>query len=343
MSKKKRQKPEDFIGWKSEDGELEVIGIAGKYKRGASLFKVTCTECSKDTELFPDGYFVSPKGSLVKGCKPCGCSKSPRWFGWQFLVLACRAAKDRFIVHGLAEEFHGQTTKLDLECLKDGHKWTASIQSVVNVGNGCPKCKGATLAEQRKTPKHIAFQKCVDICKEMDYDVIGFVGGYKNAKSRFKYVCKTHGEQEVSYNNFVNKGQKCGGCTKDENIRRLREDGNGNGYYPERKDETDFLYVLDFNSKFIKIGRSFDVDERIKSLRTLSKVPKTKIHKLRIFTATHQEIYNLEQELHNELRERDFQYYVDWSTECFENDSLFILNKLLDSNLVAGNFEEISY
>ncbi len=177
----------------------------------------------------------------------------------------------------------------------------------------------------------------------MYYDVISFVGGYKNAKSRFKYVCKTHGEQEVSYNNFVNKGQKCGGCTKDENIRRLREDGNGNGYYPERKDETDFLYVLDFNSKFIKIGRSFDVDERIKSLRTLSKVPKTKIHKLRIFTATHQEIYILEQELHNELRERDFQYYVDWSTECFENDSLFILNKLLDSNLVAGNFEEISY
>jgi hypothetical protein len=136
MSKKKRQKPEDFIGWKSEDGELEVIGIAGKDKRGASLFKVTCTECSKDPELFPDGYFVSPKGSLVKGCKPCGCSKSPRWFGWQFLILACRAAKDRFIVHGLAEEFHGQTTKLDLECLKDGHKWTASIQSVVNVGNG---------------------------------------------------------------------------------------------------------------------------------------------------------------------------------------------------------------
>lgn len=82
--------------------------------------------------------------------------------GWQFLIPACRAAKDRFIVHGLAEEFHvSKLQKLNLECLKDGHKWTASIQSVVNVGNGCPKCKGATLAEQKKNTKaHCISKMC---------------------------------------------------------------------------------------------------------------------------------------------------------------------------------------
>ncbi len=99
----------------------------------------------------------------------------------------------------------------------------------------------------------------------------------------------------------------------------------------ERKNEKDFLYVLDFDSKFIKVGRSFDVDERMKGLRTKSKVPIKKIHKLRIFTATHQEIYDTEQELHSELRERNFQHYVKWSKECFENDCLYILNKLLDN------------
>ena len=70
--------------------------------------------------------------------------------------------------------------------------------------------------------------------------------------------------------------------------------------------------------------------QRIKSLRTASKVPKKNIHKLRIFTATHQEIYDYEQELHTDLRERNFQHCVGWSTECFENESLLILNKLLD-------------
>lgn len=326
MHKNKREKPEDLIGWKSPDGKLEVIGIAEETcKNGRKLFKVTCTECSKDPELFPEGYFVSYKDDLKRNKKPCGCSKSPKWEDWQYLILARRAGEKKdFIVHGFAEEFKNHATKLNLECLKDGHKWTANINDIINGGRGCPKC-GGTL----KLTEQEALQKCIDICKEMNYDVIGFVDGYKNSYSCFEYNCKIHGKQTVSYNNFVSGGSRCGGCARDENIRRLREDGNGNGYYPERKDETDFLYVLNFNDKFIKVGRSFIVDKRIDSLKSLSKIKK--IHKLRIFTATHQEIYEYEQELHSELRGRNFQHYVDWSTECFENDCQCILNKLLDN------------
>lgn len=314
-NKKKRGAVEDFIGWKSPDEKLEVIGIAGKQGR-ITTFKVTCTECSKDPELFPDGYFVSAKGNLVRGKKPCGCGKNVRWKSWQYLILAKRAAKSRFIVHGFAEEFKNHKTKLSLECLKDGHRWTASIDSVININNGCPKCS----VEQKKTPEQEALQKCIDICKEMGYDVIGFPDGYKNNRSRFEYCCKIHGKQNISYFSFVNNGTRCGGCWK--------EKGNGNGYYPERKDETDFLYVLNFNSKFIKVGRSFDVERRIPELQRESGIQD--IYKLRIFTATHQEIYDYEQELHGELRNLNFQYYVDWSTECFENDCQFVLNSLLN-------------
>ena len=325
--KKKRQKPEDFIGWKSPDGKLEVIGIYGKDKRGGALFKVTCTECSKDPELFPDGYFVITKGHLKSGRKPCGCSKSPKWKDWQYLIMASRAAKGRFIVHGFYGEFKNHKTKLNLECLKDEHKWTAILDNIINRGDGCPRCKGVTLAEQNKTPECIALQKCVDICKDMNYEPVGFVERYKNIYSHFEYTCITHGKQKVSYGNFVNHGTRCNGCWKD----RQKELGNLYGYYPERKDETDFLYILDFSNKFIKVGRSFDVNERIRNLRKPSESGIKKIHKLRIFTATHQEIYDLEQELHNELRERNFQHYVDWSTECFENDCQYVLNKLLDN------------
>lgn len=319
--KKKYEKAEDFIGWRSADGKLEVIEIAGK-QGNITTFKVTCTECSKDKELFPDGYFVSTKGNLVRGKKPCGCSKSPKWEEWQYLILAHRAAKDHFIVHGFIEEFKGKNTKLNLECLKDGHRWTASIHNIINKGTGCPRCYG-----NAKPTEQEALQKCIVICKEMGYNVIGFPYGYKNAYSRFQYNCEMHGKQRVNYNNFVHGGKRCRGCWKD----RQKDTGNGNGYYPERKDETDFLYVLNFNDKFIKVGRSFDVDGRIKNLKKPSESGIKKIYKLRIFTATHQEIYDYEQELHNELRERNFQHYVDWSTECFENDCQFILNKLLDN------------
>lgn len=318
--KEKTIKAEDFVGWKSPDGKLEVIGIAGKDKRGVSLFKVTCTECLKDAELFPDGYFVSVKSSLIKGSKPCGCSKKQHWVDWQYLILANRASKDRFVVHDFDGEFKGVHTKLNLECLKDGHKWSASVNSIINNGYGCPKCYGNI-----KYTEQEALQKCIDICKEMNYDVVGFEDGYKNAKSRFEYICKTHGKQTISYNNFVNNGCRCRCCYKD----KQKELGNLYGYYPERKDETDFLYILDFNGKFIKVGRSFDVERRLSELQRDSGIQE--IIKLRIFTATHQEIYDYEQELHNELRERNFQHCVDWSMECFENDCQYILNKILDN------------
>ena len=311
--RKKRENPEDFIGWKSEDGLLEVVELLEKSKH--SKFKVICHKCKEDVELFPQGYFVRQKSDLVKGAKPCGCAKYRKWNEYEYLILAKRASTGRFIVHGFSEEFHGQRTKLSLGCLKDGYEWTTSVNNVVNRDTGCPKCAG-----NYKPTEQEALDKCKQICETEGYKLIGFVNGYKNANSRFEYKCPVHGKQNVEYGSFVNGGTRCKGCWK--------EIGNGNGYYLDRKDEQDFLYILDFDSQFIKVGRSFDIDKRIIGLRSKSKIKK--IHKLRIFTATHQEIYDLEQELHSELRERGFQYYLDWTNECFENDCLFILNKLLD-------------
>ena len=127
MKKTNGEPSKNFIGREFNNGRLKVVGIHGK--RGTTtLYKVTCTECSKDPELFPDGYFVSTKGSLIRGNKPCGCAFNPKWEDWQYLILARRVGEKRgIVVHGFAEEFKNNRTKLKLECLKDGHKWNASI------------------------------------------------------------------------------------------------------------------------------------------------------------------------------------------------------------------------
>lgn len=328
---KKRVKPEDFIGWESEDGLLRVTGIEVNKSSSHTLYKVTCGVCSDDKELFPAGYFVGKKYALKKGSKPCPCSKNFQLEDWQYIIKAARKGKEKnFIIHGFAEDFHGKDTKINCECTVEGCscRWKPTVNSIINVGTGCPDCRIRLLKSINVTPEQKALDKCKEICNEMNYEVIGFVNGYKNNKTtRFEYICKIHGKQNVNYGHFINKGCRCGDCWRD----KQKGVGNGNGYYPERKEEQDFLYVLNFNSQFIKVGRSFDVDKRIYSLKFESEIPKSKIHKLAIFTATHKEIYDLEQELHKELRVRGFQHYVDWSTECFDNDSLFILNKLLDT------------
>jgi hypothetical protein len=88
--------------------------------------------------------------------------------------------------------------------------------------------------------------------------------------------------------------------------------------------------IWNANDKFIKVGRSFDVDDRISDLKKPSVSGIKRIIKLRIFTATHQEIYEYEQKMYNGLRELNFQYYVTWSTECFRNESILIISKFLE-------------
>jgi hypothetical protein len=242
------------------------------------------------------------------------------------LIISRRKAQGRFIVHDFAEKFHGQKTKLNLECTVDGHKWTASIDNVINGGNGCPRCSGKYIQTEQE-----ALEKCSEICRKMNYKVLGFVGKYVGThKTRFEYECNSHGIQNVSYHDFVHGGRRCKQCA--------RESGNGNGYYPDRKDEQDYLYVLDFDGKYIKVGRSFNVDERIGNLKIPSVSGISNITKLRVFTATHKEIYDLEQMLHKELRSKCLQYPVKWSKGCFENESLPILNQMLN----LCKFEEVS-
>ena len=314
--KKKYEISEKFIGWKSEDGLLEVVGIHGKQGK-ITTFKVICHKCKEDKELFPDGYFVSYKSSLIIDQKPCGCSKNHRWTKDQYLVLAKRVAYGRFIVHGFDEI---ETNKFSCECTKHNHMWKVSIPNLIHNKTGCPLCAIDNTASNLRKTKQEVDETCITICNNYGYKFLGFPNGYKNKNSHFEYECPKHGIQNVRYGSVVFSGTKCYGCAKEE-VRF-------NGYYPERKDEVDYLYVLDFDSKFIKIGRSFDIDERLLKLKSLSNIEN--IIKLRIFTATHQEIYDTEQALLEELRERGFQYHLNWTKECFENKCLYSLNKLLD-------------
>ena len=315
----KIEKAEDFIGWVSPDGKLRVVSIVKKSKH--TTFKLVCTECSKDPELFPDGYFVSVKSSMVRGIKPCGCGKNVRWKDWQYLILARRAAKDRFLVHGFAEEFHGQDTKLNLECLKDGYKWATSINNIMN-GKGCPKCAGNI-----KPTEQEALQKCIDICKEMDYDVVGFVGGYKGAhKTRFEYNCKIHGKQNVCYNDFVNIGSRCNGCAVTG--------------YSTSKQGTFYVYQWTKDShSFIKFG----ITNQKELTRIKEQKRETKYNYKKVWSATFEDgsiplyIENYIKNSGIEIGIMSKEEFPDGFTETTNISNLVVLDNLITDSLVCLN------
>lgn len=115
-----------------------------------------------------------------------------------------------------------------------------------------------------------------------------------------------------------------------------------NGYYPERKDEKDHLYTINFNNEYIKVGRSFDIKSRIrgsKGLLKMSGMSLDQIVVLRILSSTHQKVYDEEQRIHKELTERGFYHEKStWTVETFDTDAEDVIYKLLEgSNLVDEN------
>jgi hypothetical protein len=321
----------DFLNWVSPNGKLKVVGVVEgvKKKDGKIIYKVECCDCSPDIELFPLGYFISTQSDLKSGKVPCGCSSRCNWDSEQSLILAKRGAMDsNFIMQGYSEEFHGQNTRVYCECLIDGHKWTPIIASVIHGKSGCTVCKTRDNVKRRTISNEVAFERCKEACLLKGYEPIGFIGGkYTTAKtSKFEYRCLKHGIQSSIYDNFVNTKRGCKKCAVDA----LRDTcGTGNGWYPKRAKEKDYLYVFNFNDEYLKVGRSFDVEERKDGLKYVSLC--ANIIKVYVFTALHEEIYPTEQLIHSELRQKGFEHMEStWSTETFTNNCIDYLIELLE-------------
>lgn len=100
-----------------------------------------CEKCSKDPELFGDGYFYSTKAHLTKGGLPCGCSKAPRWTKLQATTLLERVANiDGFTLEGTFGEFLGTKTKYIFRCPSHGLLEPKTFSDFMS-GRRCIQCR----------------------------------------------------------------------------------------------------------------------------------------------------------------------------------------------------------
>lgn len=311
----------DFVGWVSPDENLKVIGFIKKDK--TTLFKVQYKICNLDKELYPQDFYLEYKGNLLKGVKRCACSKHPMWTEEQYLILSKRKCEGRFKILGLNEEFKGQNTKVNCVCLVDGYVFTPTFNNLINKNSGCPKC-GDTL----KKDSTIAENECIKICDEVGYEPLGFETGYKNRHSKFKYICKEHGEHKTGYRDFI-RGVRCPKCRKEE---RKKLSGFY-GLYNKRLSEIDFLYIMKFSDQYFKVGRSFNINKRLQQLKIESKISEVEV--IKIFKGIHADVYQEEQRLHKELIKLGYEHTdSNWSTETFKMSGLPTLEKLLTETLL---------
>ena len=324
---------------------LTVTGVVGKNKSSIALFKVECSKCSSDRGLFPDGI-SSTKGNLVNGRIPCGCSNVPTWNAEQDEIHAQRILDEKMPhlkVVG-SEKVKGKPREFILECetcSRDDELWPlGSITSLKGhlVSNQIP-CGCAFNPKWSEDQFKIKVQR---ECKTRGYIFHGFAEKFKGAKTYLDlYNPSTNNRwQSTRIHNFLNTGHG----DPEEWKQKLKESGVCYGYYPHRKMEQDNLYIIRFKmDETIKVGRAFDVGKRIHDSKGLLKISNHQlqdIETLKTFTGTHQEVYDTEQWVHEELTERGFHAsWIPWTTECFTEDSEDMIYRLLDeSDLVEGEW-----
>lgn len=404
---------DSFIGSTFPTPKGGVLTVTGVHKDRAGTNLVYYTECDiciKDGTLH-NVPFTSTRANLVKGCIPCGCSKSTKYTKRQYTVLVGRRCKEEGLSFTAPDKWVGGKTLIKLLCNSCGRCFYLAVITLLS-GSGCTPCRSDRAKELREIETVNNFIssgkfleetiitkntwrtnkigtlvywdficpvcssdtyvtnglcggvfisqstglmrgkppcRCGDhfhwtqeqrehqvksVCKDEGLTFIGWEKseGYKNKDSKFYWLCNKGHECLSTISNFINSGRRCVTCS--------RLSGTGNGYYPERAGEKDFLYLMDFIVS-TKVGRSFNIKNRqggLKRKSCLTFNPKV----LQSYTAVHQVIFDTEQAIHAELRERGFQYNCDFTNECFTKDCWYVLQEILEDYVSSGTLVRVT-
>lgn len=334
----------ELIGYTYNGGKLRVIAYQGRdTSKKNRIYQVECEVCSRDIELFPEKYFLISKSNIIAGNIPCGCSKNHKWSEAQTLIRLRRKTEGKLFIYGIVGDFKGHTTKIKWRCLIHPGDRVTSVNDL-NDNKMCSVCQGRyPVGTHRKLEEEEAYKRCVEACKEKGYIPLRFKQEYTGTgTARFLYECKEHGIQESSYDNMIREG-RCRSC----HIAKRTSLGTFGyyGWYPDRADEDDFLYILCFNhDSYIKIGRTFNIKQRFYNLKRES--GDKDIATLMLLKGSHEAVYRTEQYLHKTLRKLGLHYDSGWSKETFKMESLpIILEKLNNvkgmTRIEVNNKEEV--
>jgi len=191
-------------------------------------------------------------------------------------------------------------------------KFVSSYTVLINGSKPC-RCSGNYRWNQEQRE-----YKIKALCEEENSQFIGWEStkGYANGESRFVWVCKEGHRRIGQVNNFINTGNRCLTCAQ--------EAGDW-GYYPDRVNEADNLYLLSFKSEteaFLKVGRSFDVKERMREF-----LKHYEVEVITTYQNCHQKIFDTEQDIHSYLKSLNHHYTpkVEFGgsvKECFKLEAL---------------------
>lgn len=171
-------------------------------------YKVVCSECAKDSEMFGEASFVTAKDSLEKQWLPCGCGRNfyRSREQWEIEVKRICAIENYEFMGFIGDNITGDS-KVKLKCLADGNIWDTTRVKNVLAGTRCPKCKlkNLSLAKSKQDNEHIEEIRLTGIFPET---TMFWKSTRKDAKGTKSYWYSTC---EVCFNDEITQSGLCSG------------------------------------------------------------------------------------------------------------------------------------
>lgn len=138
--------------------------------------------------------------------------------------------------------------------------------------------------------------------KELKGDFIKWKGEYIGSHSMFEWRCKEGHVTNGKIYDFICNNRGCSLC----------QISNGRGLFPPRAEEQDNLYILNIGNKYIKVGRSFNIERRVKDI---AKAVEESIIVLSLYKGSHIDVYGAEQRILEDFKR--YKPQENWSSELF--------------------------
>lgn len=316
----------------SEKVGVEVIGYVSEDKIvGKTKLKLRCKEHNIVWETTNIVNFLMRKKNP---CKECGKQSRKVIFTEKESVFlpkvlkACEKYNTTFISWN--GDYKGVTSKLVHKCNKHGtitkDTDARSLVSGRNKTSGCTDCHKEVfkITVDTKIKKHIQTFKDTGCFVEGTVFKKSEKITTKGVRSYWRVFCPTCKESNEVFIGSLKKGHVPCSCMV------------GVGYFPKQKDREDTLYLLKFTKgceSFIKVGRSFCMEQRIKNMHLESGYEITVISTVK---STHKTVYEIEQKSHRLLKQEGLHHktikkFAGSKNECFNMEAL-------NTNIIKDTF-----
>lgn len=129
--------------------QITVVELLDKKKwKNTKVFKVHCSICCRDKDLYGDGFFDMDEVALRRGHISCGCSKSFSYDRSQQIAVAKRILSERNHILVSTDDWNKSKTLITAMC--ELHNILYKSQFVHLPTNGCRECRKTNISKSKR-------------------------------------------------------------------------------------------------------------------------------------------------------------------------------------------------